>query len=136
MIEIKNLTKTAVDKKLFAQVAKNVFRGENIGKEKEISVVFFNSGKIKELNRKYRKKDKPTDVLSFAGEERFLGTIVICPTEVRKNAKEAGSSFKKELIFVFIHGILHLLGYDHESKEADAQKMRKLESHYLSRVNF
>jgi len=144
MLEITNLTKTAVDKKLLTGVAKVVFKGENVGKEKEVSVVFVNSNKIKEWNKKFRGADKPTDVLSFEGEERFLGTIVICPAEVRKNAssfakapkdkKEINSSFKKELAFVFIHGILHLLGYEHESNKGKAEKMRNREKYYLSQI--
>lgn len=134
MIAIKNLTRTVIDEKLFAQVAKIVLKGEN-KETNEASVVFVNSGKIKELNKKYRNIDASTDVLSFAGGTDFLGEIVICPAEVKKNAKEAGDSFKKELVFVFIHGILHLLGYDHELKKEDAEKMRKKETHYLSQVN-
>jgi len=136
MIAITNLTKTIIDEGLFAQVAKNIFKGENIRDEKEISVVFVDSAKMEDLNKEYRKIDRPTDVLSFIGEGDLLGEIVICPAEVRKNAKDSKSSFKKESVFVFIHGVLHLLGYDHGTSQADADKMRLAEKKYLAQVNF
>jgi probable rRNA maturation factor len=85
---------------------------------------------IKRLNQRYRKKNKPTDVLSFGviGEE--IAEIVICPEEVEKN----GEDFKKELTRVLIHGILHLFGYDHEKKKSEAEKMFLKQDEYLSKI--
>lgn len=128
MLVINNLTKTPVNKSVLQRVAKIVLSGENIYKEKEISVIFVNSEKIKELNLKYRKKDKATDVLSFEGEGNSLGEIVICLEEVKKNARD----FKKEIVFVLIHGILHLLGYKHEESEKEALMMESREKKYLN----
>ncbi|MBU2539630.1 rRNA maturation RNase YbeY [Patescibacteria group bacterium] len=130
MITIKNLTKNIVDKKFLERVAKIVLKGENISKGKDFSIVFVDSSKIKEINRKYRGKNKATDVLSF-GE---LNEIIICPAEVKKNAKRFGLSFKKELSLILIHGILHLLGYEHEDKEVEARKMEKRQDYYLSKI--
>ena len=79
---------------------------------------------IKKLNYQYRKKNKATDVISF-GED--INEIVICPEEVKKN----GSDFNKELKEVVIHGVLHLLGYDHEQSEEEATKMFNKQNKYL-----
>ena len=119
MISIKNLTKIAVDKNLLLGVAKKVLSGEN-NITKDISIVLVDKKKIQEINKKYRKQDKPTDVLSF--EE--IDEIFICP-------EIAG---KENLVRVLIHGILHLLGYKHEKKE-DALKMQKKEQYYLSKFS-
>ena len=68
---------------------------------------------IRELNRKYRQKNKATDILSF--QYGNAGEIVICLKEVKKNARRFQSTFKKELARVLIHGILHILGYSHQT---------------------
>lgn len=101
----------------------NVFGKEKKGVKLEI--VFVSDKKIAQLNRDYRNKDKPTDVLSFGefGNQRQvsrvkaktleLGTLVLSLSFIKRSAKEDGVSWKKELIFVLSHGVLHLLGYDH-----------------------
>lgn len=140
MIYIKNLTTAKVDEKVLHRVAKILFKGENIGIEKEISLVLVNDREIKNLNKEYRGKNEPTDVLSFMNasgpmpHDSSLGEIVICPKVVKKNAKEDKSNFKKELVFVFIHGVLHLLGYEHEKSRAGAEKMKAKENFYLSKI--
>jgi len=133
MIEVNNLTSFAVDKKLFLRVAKKVLKGENRERE-NLSVVFVSSAEIKKLNQKYRKKNRPTDVLSFGKTTGFKSSpteVVICPEIVKKNAKEFGTTFKKELAKVLIHGILHILGYDHETSEKKAMEMEKKQEEYL-----
>ena len=135
MIEINNLTKFSVDKKLFSGVAKKVLKSENRERE-NISLAFVNKEEIKKLNNKFRKKNKATDVLSFELKEKgFLGEIVICPEVVKENAKSYKSTLKKEIVKVFIHGILHLLGYDHEKTNKEAEIMEKKQEKYLSKVN-
>ena len=144
MIEINNLTTAVVDKVFLEKIAKRVLKGER--KEKlELSIALIGQKKIKELNKRYRgknrtvKEDKSsfppfaaarvTDVLSF--DYGNSGEIVICLSEVRENAKRYNSTFKKELARVLIHGILHLLEYDHEKSEREARKMEKKENYYL-----
>ncbi len=129
-IEINNLTTSRVDEEFLKKVAKTVLKGEN-KKEAMLSVVLVVERRIKELNKKYRGKNKATDVLSF-GEG--LNEIVICYSEVKKNAKRYNSTFKKELAQVLIHGILHLLGYEHEKGEKEAKKMEKKQEYYLSQI--
>ncbi|WP_100331606.1 rRNA maturation RNase YbeY [Bacillus xiapuensis] len=103
----------------------------------EISVTFTDNERIQEINREYRGKDQPTDVISFALEEvgedevqiigaedqpRMLGDIVISVSRAKEQAAEYGHSFERELGFLAVHGLLHLLGYDHMT-EAEEKVM-------------
>ncbi|MDZ5470946.1 rRNA maturation RNase YbeY (plasmid) [Bacillus sp. 31A1R] len=104
---------------------------ENIETGSEVSVTFVSNEKIQEINREYRGKDQPTDVISFALEEmgegeievsgghmpRILGDIIISVTRTKEQAEDYGHSFLRELGFLSVHGFLHLLGYDHENEE-------------------
>ena len=134
MILIQNLTKFRIHKKSFTQVAKKVLFWEN--KEKEtVSFVFVGKSEIRNLNKKFRKKDTPTDVLSFnLNEKDHFGEIVICPEVVKENAKKYGVSFKYELFKMSVHGILHLLGYDHERSEKDEVTMEEKQNKYLNNL--
>jgi len=135
MIEINNLTNFDIDRKNFSTVAKNVLKGENRVREK-ISLAFVKKEEIKKLNKKYRGENKPTDVLSFElrEEKNYLGEIIICPEIAAENAKGYGTTIKQEMMKVFIHGILHLCGYDHEKSEKEAEAMRQKEEKYLSKI--
>ena len=125
MIEINNLTDFSVDKRLFTGVAKIVLKGENRERE-NISLAFIEKEEIKKLNKKFLGKNKPTDVLSFnLNDKDCLGEIVICP-EVAKT--------KQEMVKVLIHGILHLLGYEHEKSKREAEKMEEREKKYLLEI--
>ncbi len=98
---------------------------------------------MRELNRQYRGKDKTTDVLSFPQIKRFerfeqlelspipLGDIVINLHQAKRQAKEHGLSFYDEVSWLLIHGLLHLLGYDHEKSKYQARKMREMERELL-----
>lgn len=151
-MEINNLTTNPIDEEFLKRVAKKVLEGENEA-ENNLSIALVGQGRIRELNKKYRKKNKVTDVLTFGDGE--LNEIVICLREVKKNAKgftpleitKTGkkhkenksltgfkSTFKKELARVLIHGILHLLGYNHEKDTKEAEKMEEKQNYYLSRI--
>jgi len=92
----------------------------------EVSVAFVGDRRMRALNRAYRGKDVPTDVLSFpSGERAFLGDIVIATGVARRQARAAGHSFGTEARVLALHGLLHLLGYDHE---VDDGRMRRLEA--------
>ena len=136
MIEINNLTNFVVDKKFFLAVAKKVLKGENKGRE-NLSIAFVSSEEIQKLNKKYRKKDKPTDVLSFEKVSHFKdesAEVIICPEVVREHAKDSKLSLKKELEKILIHGLLHALGYDHEQSEKEAERMEEKEKHYFLKI--
>ena len=130
MIEINNLTTVSVDEEFLKKIAKEVLEWEK--KKEDLSIALVGQGRIRELNKRYRGRNSVTDVLAFPDREIGLGEIVICLREIKKNAKRYGETFKKELARVLIHGILHLLGYDHEKSELDAEKMREKEEYYLT----
>lgn len=130
MIEANNLTKLEIDIKSIIKTVQKLLAKEN-KKKWEVSIALVRMGEMKKLNKKWRKKNKPTDVLSYIYGEKF-GEVIICPQQVRKNAKKFGSTPKEELLKVLIHGVLHLLGYDHEQKERQAVKMQKKEKYYFN----
>ncbi len=105
MIEINNLTTNSVDEEFLKKVAEKVLRGEKKNKI-ELSVALVGQGRIKELNKKYRRKNRVTDILSF--QYNSSGEIVICLSEVKKNAKRFKSTFNEELARVLTHGIKNL----------------------------
>lgn len=127
MIEINNLTSVFIDKKYLKKISEKVLRKEK--KKKDLSVALVESGQIKKLNKKYRKKNRPTDTLSFLYDN--YGEIIICPRQVKSNAKKYHSTFKKELSRVLIHGILHLVGYEHEKNPKKKKLMEKKENYYV-----
>ena len=107
--------------------------------EAEVSLTLVDDARIHELNRDYRGVDRPTDVLSFAlqeegedepdildYEDEMLGDIIISVEKARAQASEYGHSFERELVYLAVHGTLHLLGYDHMEEE-DKVIMRQQE---------
>ena len=91
----------------------------------QVTVAIVPDARVRVLNRQYRRKDAPTDVLSFpAGERGQLGDVVIAAGVARGQAREAGHSLQTELRVLALHGLLHLLGYDHEH---DDGRMARLE---------
>ena len=111
---------------------------EGIARDLEVSVTFTDDEGIRKLNRSFRKIDKPTDVLSFplfdfegdadavADElDDMLGDIVISLERASAQAEEFGHSFEREVAFLTVHSMLHLLGYDHETSEEDELDMRR-----------
>lgn len=103
----------------------------------EISVNLVGEAKIKELNKKYRNKNKVTDVLSFPMNERSdLGDIFICLSFAKKEAKSENVSIERKLAQLTVHGFLHLSGYDHERSNKDEEQMLKLESKVMGKLKF
>ena len=105
----------------------------------ELSMLLTGDREIHDLNLRYRGKDKPTDVLSFPqddtqpaeGAPRVLGDVVISVETTERQAVEKGHSFERELTILLIHGVLHLIGYDHERGAKDAAAMRAMEARLL-----
>ena len=121
---------------LVEKLLQHAAKVEGIEEGSEVSITFVTNEAIHEINREYRDKDQPTDVISFALEEmgegevqiigegipRLLGDIIISTDRTREQAEEYGHSFERELGFLAVHGFLHLLGYDHMN-EADEKEM-------------
>jgi len=130
MVEVNNRTKSSIDEAFLRKVAEQVIKKEK-ARNSDLSVALVGPKEMQELNKQYRKKDKAVNVLSFSGGESALGDVVICPQEVRKDAKKYGILFKEALAWMLIHGILHLLDYNHEENIKEAQKMEEKEESYL-----
>lgn len=100
----------------------------------ELSLALIGNSEMQRLNAKYRRKKYPTDVLSFPIDETFsstrrqLGDVVISVEKAREQAKERGCTHSQEMVTLLIHGIVHLLGYDHERSARDARVMKRLEN--------
>lgn len=107
----------------------------------EVSLVFTDDASIQDLNRRWRDKDKPTNVLSFPGSDPegdvygpLLGDIVLAFETVRREADEMAIDFNDHLTHLVIHGILHLFDYDHQDEE-EAEAMEQLERMILAELN-
>ncbi len=109
----------------------------------ELSVLIVDDAEIRDINRDYLGRDKATNVISFAMQEGegtgvqpgLLGDVVISADTAARDAAEAGLSFESELYFLLLHGILHLLGYDHErGTEVDAERMEEREREIFAQL--
>jgi probable rRNA maturation factor len=128
-------------------IARTVLKAEGMAPPYEVGLVFTDSETVKQLNRDYRGVDETTDVLAFymlpqkAVDDSFtlppdgvtrLGEVIVSYPQAIEQAREQGHSTEKELALLIIHGILHLLGYDHEEPEGEA-KMRAREKELLEK---
>lgn len=110
-----------------------------LDKDVEVSVSFVSDDEIRELNRDYRNVDRTTDVLSFPIDDEFeinsriLGDVVINTRKVIEQAKEYEHSNERELSYLTVHSILHLLGYDH-IEESDKEEMRSVEKQVMKKL--
>ncbi len=118
---------TAMAKEL---VARKVQRRSSL--HSELSVIFLDPGPAKQLNLKFRKKAYATDILSFTTDG--LGELVLCPQVLRKQAIDNGHSFREEFGYLLIHGVLHLLGYEHEAGGQEEQLMMNLQDEVFDRL--
>jgi rRNA maturation RNase YbeY len=103
------------------------------GSDKAISIVLSNDAEIQTLNKQYRGKNKPTNVLSFPNDDEPLGDVILAFETIEREAKEQGKVFKDHAAHLIVHGILHLMGYDHEDVK-DAAKMEALEIKILAKL--
>lgn len=140
--------KIEVDSKLEALTEKVVQKALEVEVEGdyEVSISFVDNQEIHELNKQYRNKDAATDVLSFplmefedteedygneeeyVQEDKLLGDIVISLEKTQEQATDYGHSFERELAFLLVHGVLHLLGMDHEDEQQEKEMLQKQEN--------
>jgi len=128
MIELDNRTSLEINTHLLHTIA-------NTLTDKEIELIITDDAEIQEINKEYRSIDKPTDVLSFPYEDMPmspLGSIVISENFVQQKAQELEHTQENELTLLFIHGLLHLLGFDHET---DSGQMREEEARLIQEFN-
>jgi len=127
MIDFENKTDLEFDVKNFCEIY-------NLLTNKDIEVILTTNEEIQKINKKYRNIDKPTDVLSFPLENlpnTPLGSIIISVDMAKEYAKLYKHSIEDEIKLLFLHGLLHLLGYDHEIDE----KMRQKEEEIIKKLN-
>jgi probable rRNA maturation factor len=148
-IQIDERFSNIADADLIERAVAATLAGEAIAGPIEVSVLVTDDAALHALNRDYRGVDAPTDVLSFAAEEadasapvfvlppdapRYLGDIAISYERVLAQAAEYGHSHERELAYLAAHGVLHLLGYDHERGAEDAAAMRTREEAAMERL--
>lgn len=133
--EIFNETDEKIDLKEERKILNYALEFEKI-ENAEFNVIFVDSKTIREINKEYRGVDRVTDVISFALEDgekikfefgRLLGDIYICTDKMKEQAKQYGHSLLREQGFLSVHGLLHLLGYDHMTKEEEKIMFEKQE---------
>lgn len=129
-----------ITKKFVKEITKKILEELNLDKV-EVSITLTDNDKIRELNKNWRNKDKETDVLSFPINEKplryrytVLGDVVISIPFAKRQAEEIGYSYKEEILRLLIHGILHLLGYDHEKDEKEAEIMFSLQDRIFNKL--
>lgn len=113
------------------------------GYRAEVAVTVVGSARMRTLNRRWRKVDRPTDVLAFPLHMRpvksytsvALGDVFICPDVVRRKASDSGVAVRTHLKWALVHGFLHLAGYDHENSASSARRMASLESRILRKLD-
>ena len=143
---IQNKQKEKVGLKAVSGLARRVLKDLGCRDNAELSILLTDNNDIQELNKRYLKKDKPTDVLSFPmrdfnskpltpDSEFILGDIVISIETAKAQAKENDVTLDEEMARLLIHGILHLLGFDHEKSGKEALRMEKEEERLLEIAN-
>jgi probable rRNA maturation factor len=146
-ISIEEEFRGLVDAGRVRKIVRQILKAEGVAPPYEVGLVFTDSEAVRQLNRDYRGVDEPTDVLAFSmlpqkeADSSFalppdgvtrLGEVIISYPQAAEQAKEQGHATEKELALLVIHGILHLLGYDHEEVEEEA-KMRTREKELLEK---
>ncbi|MEQ1876307.1 MAG: rRNA maturation RNase YbeY [Bdellovibrionia bacterium] len=127
-VTILNRTSRKIPRAFLLRWVKRAFKKLNVSSKTSLTLVFIAPREIRALNRAFRRKDRPTDVLSFESVEKgSLGELALCPSIVARNAREHGLSFNEELGYMVLHGILHLLGHEHERGGPAAKKMFRLQ---------
>ena len=150
-----------VDHLRWAALAENVLAAEGVRGNAELSVLFVDPNAMAELNQRFHAQDGPTDVLAFPIDDEpsaggrnpdsggtgpgytppepsdlpvLLGDVVICPDVAARNAKEHGATYEDEVALLIVHGILHLMGMEHDL-DADAEAMEARERELLEKFN-
>ena len=141
-VEVVPRYRSVVDEAWLRDVFARVLAAEGVPRA-EAGIVITGDATVRDLNRRYRGEDTPTDVLSFAlsegtaefvlppGKSTRLGEVVISLPAARRQAKQARHSLEREVALLLVHGLLHLLGYDHATDD-DARAMRSRESALLA----
>ena len=129
---IANEQELSIDEPSLSGLARHVLDKEGLDESVELSILLIGADHIRRLNARFAGNDYATDVLSFPmmddeeANESMLGDVVLCPEIARANAEKLDHSLDRELNVLLVHGILHLLGYDHQGKMDQSEMERRL----------
>ena len=139
MVVIQNaLNDSLIDEELLINNIEKLMHEFDVG-DSELLIRIVSPFEIQSLNKEYRSKDKVTNVLSFASDipqevpEKILGDVVICAELISQEAIDSGKKFSDHITHLVIHGLLHILGYDHQNI-SDANKMESIEIDFLQKI--
>lgn len=162
ILEIRNFTQNEIDEEFFRNIAEKAQKIFGLTGNIEIGLAIVGDGRIRKLNKMYRGKNRVTDVLSFASRSvipylakafprikknqeiefieppdgvRHLGEIILCYPQAKKQARRLSNPLEKELSLLFVHGILHLIGYEHENGGEQEKKMKEMEEQIMTKIS-
>ncbi len=122
MIEVNNKSRSKIDLNLIKKIAKKFLEVYKYN-DYDLSIAFVGDKRMRQLNREYRGVDRTTDVLAFPGDEegKFFGELILNYSQIKRQAKKFNNTPKEELIFILVHGLFHLLGYDDKTNKQKKQ---------------
>lgn len=140
-----NETKTKISARRLNAVAaqvielllkKNLRNKKRLRAKSEMTFVFLSTRSMKKINHQFRKKNRATDVLSFSSEDpASMGELVFCLDVLKKQARSQKHALDRELLYMMVHGILHLLGYDHELSKSEEKRMFSLQDQAFDQLS-
>jgi probable rRNA maturation factor len=135
--DLKSKRLEAFFKEILRHFSKVKLRNKKLlNQRKELTLVFLTAKEMKRINHEFRGKNKPTDVLSFQSEDpEALGELLFCIDVLKIQAKEQKHSLEQEFLYMLIHGLLHLLGYDHELSKNEEKLMFRLQDQCFKQLN-
>jgi len=135
--DLKSKRLEAFFKEILRHFSKVKLRNKKLlNQKKELTLVFLTAKEMKRINHEFRGKNKPTDVLSFQSEDpEALGELLFCIDVLKIQAKEQKHSLEQEFLYMLIHGLLHLLGYDHELSKNEEKLMFRLQDQCFKQLN-
>ena len=133
-IIVQNKTERTIDSKKVSNIAKKVIEKELADTEiGSLNILLTDDAEITSINKQFRNKEESTDILSFGYglEEEPIGDIVISLERISEQSQEFGNSFEEELLYITIHGVLHVLGYNHEGDDTEDEEIFLLQKKYF-----
>ncbi len=141
-----NETQTKINTKRLASVAakviefllsKNIRNKKLLTEKNEVTFVFLGAAHMQKINKQFRQKNRPTDVLSFSSDDpESIGELLFCIGVLKKQAKQQQHSLDRELLYMMVHGFLHLLGYDHELSKSEESRMFSLQDQAFEHLSY
>lgn len=135
VININNQTEQDINIEKTGRIIKEIIKEEYKDGNFELNILLTDNKTIKEYNSNYRGKSAPTDVLSFEYglKEKIIGDIVISIEKIKEQSKSFNNTFEEEFFYILIHGVLHILGYNHSETDDQEEEMFKIQNKYFKK---